>query len=47
MLTYFSIRHFTSSANVFGLYSGCIRIVFGPPSELDNLATTIDQIPTR
>ncbi len=29
------------------MYSGCVRIVFVPPSELNNLVIIIDQIPTR
>lgn len=29
------------------MYSGCVRFVFGPPSELDNLLIIIDQILNR
>ncbi len=36
------------SANaVFGLSSGCLRIVFVPPSDVESLATAIDRKLTK
>lgn len=29
------------------LFSGCLRIVFGPPSTMDSMVAIIDQLPTR
>ncbi|WP_333864425.1 hypothetical protein [Sphingobacterium sp.] len=31
---------------VLMLFSGCLRIVFGPPSAMDSIATDIDQMLT-